>query len=153
MWGGKFKHFERNVHHLLSKKFYNRSDSRQDFIRISQEFLIEKSRWRLKFQLKKHMASAIDEMNGNKWRIRMIFDIEKWLWKLDLGTFWQPLGTSVKVNSKNYFSFTDFFAKMKSLLIHVRKTPPLRSRCTINRYRYSFRFFSDFFTTLLLISL
>ena len=28
---------------------------------------------------------------------------------------------------KKYFSFTDFFAKMKALLTHVRKTPPLRS--------------------------
>ena len=31
----------------------------------------------------------------------MIFDVEKWLWKSDLGTFWQS----------KYFSFTDFFAK------------------------------------------
>ena len=60
-------------------------------------------------------------------KIRMIFDIENWLWKSDLGTFWRPLWTSVKVKSKNYFSSTDFFAKIKPLLIHVRKTPPLRS--------------------------
>jgi hypothetical protein len=33
----------------------------------------------------------------------------------------------VKVKSKNYFSFTDFFAKIEPLLTHVRKTPPLRS--------------------------
>ena len=60
-------------------------------------------------------------------KIRMIFDIENWLWKSDLGTFWRPLWTSVKVKSKNYFYFTDFFAKIKPLLTHVRKTPPLRS--------------------------
>ena len=35
--------------------------------------------------------------------------------------------TSVKVKSKKYFYFTDFFAKIYSLLTHVRKTPPLRS--------------------------
>ena len=60
-------------------------------------------------------------------KIRMIFDIENWLWKSDLGTFWRPMWTSVKVKSKKYFSFTDFFAKIKPLLTHVRKTPPLRS--------------------------
>ena len=44
-------------------------------------------------------------------KIRMIFDIENWLWKSDLGTFWWPMWTSVKVKSKNYFSFTDFLLK------------------------------------------
>ena len=39
----------------------------------------------------------------------MIFYLENWLWKSDLGTFWRPMWTSVKVKSKNYFSFTDFF--------------------------------------------
>ena len=34
----------------------------------------------------------------------------------------------MKVKSKKYFHFTDFFAKIKPLLTHVRKTPPLRSR-------------------------
>ena len=53
--------------------------------------------------------------------------IRKWLWESDLGTFWRPLWTSVKVKSKKYFYFTDFFAKIKPLLTHVRKTPPLRS--------------------------
>ena len=41
--------------------------------------------------------------------------------------FWRSVWTSVKVKSKNYFYFTDFFAKIYSLLTHVRKTPPLRS--------------------------
>ena len=66
----------------------------------------------------------------NEKKIREIwtfFDIENWLWKSDLGTFWQPMWTSVKVKSKNYFSYTDFFAKIKPLLTHVCKTPPLRS--------------------------
>ena len=49
----------------------------------------------------------------------MIFDIENWLWKSDLGTFWRPMWTSVKIKSKKYFSFTDFFAKIK---------PPVDSR-------------------------
>ena len=57
----------------------------------------------------------------------MIFDIENWLWKSVLGTFWRPLWTSVKVKSKNYFSFIDLLAKIKPLLTHVRKIPPLRS--------------------------
>ena len=61
------------------------------------------------------------------WKIRTFFDIEKWLWKSDLGTFWQPVWTSVKVESKKYFYFTVFFTKMKPLLAHVNKTPPLRS--------------------------
>ena len=60
-------------------------------------------------------------------KIWMIFDIENWLWKSDLGTFWWPLWTSVKVKSKDYFSFIDYFAKIKPLLTHVLKTPPLRS--------------------------
>ena len=60
-------------------------------------------------------------------KIRTFFDIENWLWKSDLGTFWRPMWTSVKVKSKNYFYFTDFFAKIKPLLTHVYKTPPLRS--------------------------
>ena len=49
-------------------------------------------------------------------KIRMIFDVENWLWKSDLGTFWRPMWTSVKVKSKNYFSFNDFFAKIKPLV-------------------------------------
>ena len=55
------------------------------------------------------------------------FDIENWLWKSDLGPFWRPMRTFVKVKSKTYFCFTDFFTKMKPLLTHVNKTPPLRS--------------------------
>jgi hypothetical protein len=51
----------------------------------------------------------------------MIFDVEKRLWKSDLSTFWRPMWTSVKVKSKKYFYFTDFFAKMKPLLTHVAK--------------------------------
>ena len=36
----------------------------------------------------------------------------------------------MKKNQKNLndFSFTDFFGKIKPLLTHVRKTPPLRSQ-------------------------
>ena len=76
---------------------------------------------------KKHFSKLIF-FNEKKFRkIRKIFDIENCLWKSDLGTFWWPLWTSVKVKSKNYFSFTDFFAKIEPLLTHVRKTPPLRS--------------------------
>ena len=45
--------------------------------------------------------------------------------------FWRSVWTSVKVKSKNYFYFTDFFAKIYSLLTHVRKTPPLRSHYCI----------------------
>ena len=41
--------------------------------------------------------------------------------------FWRSVWTSVKVKSKKYFYFTDFFAKIYPLLTHVRKTPPLRS--------------------------
>ena len=59
-------------------------------------------------------------------KIRSFFDIENWLWKSDLGTFWRPMWTSVKVKSKNHFSFTDFTGKIKPLLIHS-KTTPLRS--------------------------
>ena len=49
------------------------------------------------------------------------FDIEN--------SFWWPMWTSVKVKSKNYFYFIDFFAKIKPLLTHVYKSPPLRSHC------------------------
>ena len=52
-------------------------------------------------------------------------------WKLQFLTtlfsnFWKSVWTSVNVKSKNYSYFTDFFAKIYSLLTHVRKTPPLR---------------------------
>ena len=40
--------------------------------------------------------------------------------------FWQSVWTSVKVKSKICFHFTDFFAKVYSLLTHLHKTPPLR---------------------------
>ena len=77
----------------------------------------------------------------------MIFDIEKWLWKSDLGTFWRPMWTSVKVKSKNYFYFTDFFAKIKPLLTHVCKTPPLRSHyftsCVLQLGALRFKFFRN----------
>ena len=38
----------------------------------------------------------------------------------------------MKVKSKNYLYFTDFFAKIKPLLTHIRKTPPLRSHYDID---------------------
>ena len=57
-------------------------------------------------------------------KLRMIFDI---IWKSVLSTFWRPMWTSVKIKSKKYFPSNDFFAKMKPLLTHVRKTIPLRS--------------------------
>ena len=41
--------------------------------------------------------------------------------------FWWSVWTSTKIKSKNYFEFTDFFAKINSLLTYVRKTPPMRS--------------------------
>ena len=64
-------------------------------------------------------------------KIRTFSDIEKWLWKSDLGTFWRPVWTSVKVKSKEYFYYTDFFTKMT----HVNKTPPLRSHyCMYSRW-------------------
>ena len=33
----------------------------------------------------------------------MIFGIENWLWKSDLGTFWRLVWKSVKFKSKKYF--------------------------------------------------
>jgi hypothetical protein len=44
-------------------------------------------------------------------KIQIIFDTEKWLWKSDLGTFWQPMWTSVKVKSKNIFLLLIFLQK------------------------------------------
>ena len=41
--------------------------------------------------------------------------------------FLGPMGTSLKFKSKKYVYFTDFFAKIYSLLTLGRKTPPLRS--------------------------
>ena len=41
--------------------------------------------------------------------------------------FWWFVWSSVKIKSKKYFYVTDFFAKIYSLLTHVRKTLPLRS--------------------------
>ena len=50
--------------------------------------------------------------------------------------FWLSVWTSVKVKPKNYFYFTDLFAKIYCLLTHVHKTPPLRSHYC--RYRLLF---------------
>ena len=74
----------------------------------------------------KKPSSKLIFFNEKKIRkIQMIFDLENWLWNSDLGTLLRPMWTSVKVKSKNYFSITVFFAKIKPLLTRVRKTPPL----------------------------
>ena len=84
----------------------------------------------------KKPSSKLIFFNEKKIRkIRMIFDIDNWLWKSDLGTFWHPMRTSVKVKSKKYFSFTDFFTKIKPLLTHVRKPPSLRSHYSCSAYK------------------
>ena len=60
-----------------------------------------------------------------------------------VSNFWQSLWTSVKVKSKNIF-FSDFFAKIYTLLTHVRKTPPLRSHyCFLGQIKL--RDFSNLF--------
>ena len=41
----------------------------------------------------------------------MIFDIENWLWKLDLVPFWQLVWKSVNVKSSKYFSKIYLFLK------------------------------------------
>ena len=46
---------------------------------------------------------------NNSERFKCFFDIENLLQKSDLGIFWRPMWTSVKVKSESYFSFTDFF--------------------------------------------
>ena len=56
----------------------------------------------------------------------MIYDIENWLWKSELGTFWRPLWTTT-VNICESQIKKLFLDKIKLLLTHVRKTPPLRS--------------------------
>ena len=89
----------------------------------------------------KKTSSKLIFFNEKKIReIRIIFDIENWLWMSDLGTFWQPMWTSVKVKSKNYFSFTDFFSKIKPLLTEVCKTPPLRSYYPLYSYSVHLRY-------------
>ena len=70
-------------------------------------------------------------------KIRTIFDCENWIWKSDLCTFCWPMWTSVKVKSKKYFYFCDFFAKIQPLLTHVLKNPPLRSRYPIGHCIFS----------------
>ena len=50
-------------------------------------------------------------------KIQMLFEIEKWLWKSDLGTFWRPMWICVKVKSKKYFYFTDFFSSSKLIFV------------------------------------
>ena len=49
--------------------------------------------------------------------------------------FWRSVWKSVKVKSKNYFHFNDFFAKIYSMLTHICKTPLLRSH--YNRILFS----------------
>ena len=55
------------------------------------------------------------------------FNIWTTLFSKMVPNFLRSVWPSVKVKSKKYFSFTDLFAKIYSLLTHVRKTPPLRS--------------------------
>ena len=59
-------------------------------------------------------------------KIRMIFDIENWLWKSDLGTFWQPMWTSVKVKSKIIFILLIFLLKSSPCWL----TPAKLHHCT-----------------------
>ena len=54
--------------------------------------------------------------------------------------FWQSVWTSVKIKSKNHFYFTDFFAKIYSLLTHVCSTPPLRSHYALSMRSLLFRY-------------
>jgi hypothetical protein len=50
-------------------------------------------------------------------KIRTFFDIEKWLWMSDLGTFLQPMWTSVKV--RMHFVCTLTFATHSLIRIHL----------------------------------
>ena len=73
----------------------------------------------------------------------MIFDIENWLWKSDLGTFRRPMWTSEKVKSKHYYSFTDFLLKSSPCWLtsaklhhwgHTKKGKPIKPNQTIHYY-------------------
>ena len=112
--------FHRCSHGLSKIRCHFRNKSRS-ILKLSKKYFTKKVVLNWYFSVKKKFR-----------KIRMIFDIENWPWKSDLGTFWRPLWTSVKVKSKNYFSFIDLLAKIKPLLTHVRKTPPLRSRYCIS---------------------
>ena len=78
--------------------------------------------WRQQKMLftKKVRLNWYSSMNFFFRKIQSFFYIENWLRKSDLGTFWRPTWTSVKVESKNYL-------KIYSLLTHPHKTPLLRS--------------------------
>jgi hypothetical protein len=54
-------------------------------------------------------------------RIQIIFDIENWLWKSDLGPFWQPIWTSVKAKSKNILLLLVFLLKSISCWLRSAK--------------------------------
>ena len=77
----------------------------------------------------KKPSSKLIFFNEEKIRnVGMSFDIANLLWKSDLGTFWWPMWSVWKSNKKDIFLLLNFFAKIKSLLTHVRKTSPLRSQ-------------------------
>ena len=68
-------------------------------------------------------------------QIRMIFDVKKWLWKSDLGTFCQPMWESVKFESKINKKFYLFFSKNILPVKSRPKTPPLRSHYNLSFHK------------------
>ena len=97
---------------------------------------VSKSDFQSQFSMSKNVRIFLKKNFIEKYQFKTTSFVKYIFWWLQNWTtfvtkmtsnFWRSLWTSVKVKSKNYFSFTDLFAKIKSLLTHVRKTPPLRS--------------------------
>ena len=101
-----------------------------------QKFLESKVVQKLKFQkmtiTKNLLLNWYSSMKKKIRKIQIIFDVENWLWKSDLGTF---LTTHVNICEsqirKIRLFYWLFFSKIWPLLTHVLKTPLLRSRYCI----------------------
>ena len=89
-------------------EFHRHSHGRQKLGTILENKVIQKLKFSKNDNNKKPSSKLIFFNEKKSERFGWFFYIEKLLWKSDLGTFWRPMWTSVKVKSIKYFSFTDF---------------------------------------------
>ena len=66
-------------------------------------------------------------------KIRLIFDIENWLWKYNFGTFWGPGTMSIYKTQQFHLNTVDFWAKTLLFMTHQAKLHDLTDISTYDR--------------------
>jgi hypothetical protein len=64
---------------------------RQKLGTILENNAVQKLKFSKNDNFKKHSSKLIFFNEKKIRKIRMIIDVENWLWKSDLGTFWRPM--------------------------------------------------------------